>query len=171
MRHLVWSFSTGTALLLAGLAHAQMPGSPAQSAAAPPPPTEYGTPITAEQAKKVAEASITEAGKNNWRMAVAVTEPDGSLVYFEKMDGTQYASGDIAQGKARSAARFRRSTKVFQDALAAGNNYYLSFPGLVPSEGGLPILVGGKIIGAVGASGGSGQQDGMAALAGVNALK
>ena len=128
----------------------------------------YGSSITAEMAKKVAAPALAEARKNNWTMAVAVVDPAGDLVYFEKMDDTQNGSVDVAIAKARSAARFKRPTKAFQDALAAGGEglRILALDGAVPVEGGIPIVVGGKIVGAIGASGGTSQQDGVVAAAG-----
>lgn len=160
----------GSMLALAGMALAQQPApSPAPAAG---PPADYGAPITNEQAKAVAAAAVAEAKKNNWRMAFTIVGPAGELVYFEKMDGTQTASSDISQGKARTAAVYRRPTKVFADQYAAGNTTFLTFPQPpVASEGGVPITVNGKIIGAIGASGGTGQQDGIAAAAGASAAK
>ena len=142
----------------------------ASAQAAPP---MYGNPITADQAKPIAAAAIAEAKKNQWTMAVAVVDPWGELVYFERMDNTQVGSVDIAQAKARSAARFKRPTKAFQDALAAGGEGWriLSLNGAVAVEGGVPLIVGGRIIGAIGASGGTSQQDGMTAAAGAATLK
>jgi len=133
----------------------------------------YGSPITAELAKKVAAPALAEARKNNWMMAVAIVDPNGDLVYFEKMDDTQNGSVDVAIAKARSAARFKRPTKAFQDALAAGGEglRILALDGAVPVEGGVPIVVGGKIVGAIGASGGTSQQDGVVAAAGIAAIK
>jgi glc operon protein GlcG len=145
----------------------------AQQQAAPPAP-EYGLPINAEQAKAAAAATLEEARKNNWRMAVAIVGPEGSLIYFEKMDGTQNASFLLANAKARTSALFRRSSKVFVDQFAAGNVAFMTFPDEArptASEGGLPIIVDGKIIGAIGISGGTGVQNGVAATAGVNAVK
>jgi glc operon protein GlcG len=159
------------AALLAATALAQQQAAP-PTAAAPPPAPDYGPPITNEQAKAVAAAAVAEAKKNNWRMAFAVVGPAGELVYFEKMDGTQLASAEISQGKARTAVMFRRPSKVFADQFAAGNTAFLTFPEKpIASEGGIPITVNGKIIGAIGASGGTGQQDGIAASAGANAAK
>jgi glc operon protein GlcG len=149
---------------IVGSASAQQPAQPA----APPP---YGNPITLDQAKKAADAAEAEAKKNSWLMAIAVTSPSGDLVYFRKLDGTQYASIQIAQHKARAAATFRRPTKVFQDGLAAGNTFLLTLDGVIASEGGVPIIVEGRIIGAIGVSGGTGQQDGVVATAGINAIK
>ena len=146
------ALSIGSALALGGTALAQQP---VPSPAVPGPPADYGTPITNEQAKAVAAAALAEAKKNNWRMAFAIVGPAGELVYFEKMDGTQLASGEIAQGKARTAVLFRRPSKVFADQYAAGNRAFTTFPEKpVASEGGVPIIVNGKVIGAIGASGG-----------------
>jgi len=136
-------------------------------------PNMYGTTITADQAKSVAAAAVAEARKNQWTMAVAIVDTAGELVYFEKMDNTQVGSIDVAIGKARSSARFKRPTKAFQDALAAGGEGWriMTLEGAVAVEGGLPLIVGGKIIGAIGASGGSAPQDGMTAAAGAGTLK
>jgi glc operon protein GlcG len=133
----------------------------------------YGTPIGIEAAKKVAAAAIAEAQKNKFTMAIAIVDPAGVLVYYEKMDNTQNGSANIALDKARSAALFKRPTKVFQDALAAGGEglRLLSLQGAVPIDGGLPILMGGRIVGAIGASGGTSAQDGQVAKAGVDSVK
>ena len=136
-------------------------------------PMSYGPSITAETAKTLAAPAIAEAKKNNWAMAVAVVDPSGDLVYFEKMNDTQAGSTVIAVDKARSAARYKRETKAFQDALAAGGVglRILALNGAVPVEGGIPLVVNGKIVGAIGASGGTSEQDGQVARAGANALK
>ena len=136
-------------------------------------PMSYGPSITAETAKTLAAPAIAEAKKNNWAMAVAVVDPSGDLVYFEKMNDTQAGSTVVAVDKARSAARFKRETKAFQDALAAGGVglRILALNGAVPVEGGIPLVVNGKIVGAIGASGGTSEQDGQVARAGANALK
>ncbi len=133
----------------------------------------YGVAINADAAKKIAAAAIAEAKKNNWAMAIAVVDPAGYLVYFERMPETQLGSVDVALDKAKSAALFRRPTKAFQDAVAGGGAglRLLGLKGAVPVEGGIPIIVGGKIIGAVGASGGNSDQDGMTAQAGAAAMK
>lgn len=133
----------------------------------------YGVSINADAAKKLAAAAIAEAKKNNWAMAVAVVDTAGYLVYFERMPDTQLGSVQIAQDKAKSAALFRRPTKVFQDALAGGGAglRMLGLNGAVPVEGGIPIVVGGKVIGAIGASGGTSDEDGRTAAAGANAMK
>jgi glc operon protein GlcG len=162
----------GAGLWLGAGAHAQQPAQ--QPAPAPAPPPEYGLPLTNAQARDAAAAALAEAKTNNWRMAVAVVGPDGELLYFERMDGTQNASAALAQRKARTSALFRRPTKVFVDQFAAGNTAFMSFPDEarpIASEGGIPIVLNGKLVGAIGASGGTGAQDGVAAMAGANAVK
>jgi glc operon protein GlcG len=136
-------------------------------------PVPYGPSINLETAKRAAAAAVAEVRKNNWAMAVAVTDTAGELVYFEKVDGTQAASITIAVEKAKSAARFKRPTKVFQDALGTGGAElrYLGLPGVLPAEGGVPIMANGAIIGAIGVSGGTGAQDNQCATAGVAAIK
>jgi glc operon protein GlcG len=136
-------------------------------------PNMYGTSITADQAKTVAAAAVAEARKNQWTMAIAIVDTAGDLVLFEKMDNTQVGSINVAIEKARASARFKRPTKAFQDALAAGGEGWriLSLDGAVAVEGGLPLIAAGKIVGAIGASGGSSQQDGVTAAAGAATLK
>jgi uncharacterized protein GlcG (DUF336 family) len=137
------------------------------------PPPAYGMPIGLESARKAATAAVAEARKNSWMMAVAVVDPAGNLVYFEKMDGTQTGSVNVAIEKARSAALFKRPTKAFQDVVASGGIglRILGLPGAVPVDGGLPLVSEGKIIGAIGLSGGTSEQDGICAQAGVNTIK
>ena len=136
-------------------------------------PNPYGMSVGSEAAKKAASAALAEARKNNWTMAAAIVDTSGDLVYFEKLDGTQAASVNIAVDKARSAARFKRPTKALQDVLAAGGEglRMLALQGAVPVEGGLPLLVDGKIVGAIGVSGGTSQQDGQCAKAGADLSK
>lgn len=140
---------------------------------AAPQTMSYGPNISIETAKKIAVPAIAEARKNNWNMAIAIVDTAGDLVYFEKMDDTQIGSVQVAQSKARSAARFKRPTKAFQDALAAGGEglRILALDGAIPVEGGIPLVAGGKIVGAIGASGGTSQQDGVVAQAGASVLK
>ncbi len=130
----------------------------------------YGPPIGVETARKAAAAAIAEAKKNGWRVAAAVVDPAGDLVYFERMDNTQVGSVRVAQEKARSSAQFKRPTKAFEDAIAGGRTVVLGLPGALPLEGGLPLLADDKIIGAVGVSGATSQQDGVCAKAGADAL-
>jgi uncharacterized protein GlcG (DUF336 family) len=136
-------------------------------------PNPYGAPISLENAKKVAAAAVAEASKNHWTMAVAVTDIGGDLVYFEKMDGTQTGSVNVALGKARTAALFKRPSKVFQDIVAGGGAglRILGLEGAVPIEGGVPLVMDGKIVGAIGLSGGTSDQDGQCARAGADAVK
>ena len=145
----------------------------AQQKFAAPPQIPYGLSINIESAKKAAAGAIAEARKNNWLMAVAIVDTGGYLVYFEKMDGTQTGSVDVSIEKARSAALFRRPTKVFQDGVAAGGEgiRLLRLTGAVPIDGGYPIIVDGKLIGGIGISGGAGEQDGQVAKAGAQAVK
>src|SRR5580693_742580 len=135
--------------------------------------SSYGPSITLDVAKTAAAAAIAEARENTWDMAIAIVDTAGFLVYFEKMDNTQTGSVAVSQAKARSAALFKRPTKAFQDALAAGGDglRVLGLEGVVPIEGGAPLVVGGKIAGAIGVSGGTSAQDGQCAQAGVAALK
>ena len=140
----------------------------AQTPFAAPPQVPYGLSVSTESAKNAAAAAIAEARKNNWKMAIAIVATGGYLVYFEKMQDTQTGSVDLAIEKARTAALFRRPTKVFQDGVAAGGEgiRLLRLTGAIPIDGGVPIIVDGKLIGAVGVSGGSGDQDGQVAKAG-----
>jgi len=132
----------------------------------------YGPPVTLETAKKAAAAALAEAVKNHWFMAVAIVDPGGNLVFYEKMDDTQLGSAKVAINKARSAALYKRPTKLLQDSLASGGAglRVLALEGAVPVEGGLPIIVDGKIIGAIGLSGDLSEHDGQCAKAGLDAL-
>ena len=133
----------------------------------------YGAPITLENAKKAAAPALAEARTQGWTMAVAIVDPGGTLVYYEKMDDTQMGSARVAIAKARSAALFKRPTKEFQDTLAAGADglRVLRIEGAVPVEGGVPLVIDGKITGAIGLSGGTSAQDGQCARAGADALR
>jgi glc operon protein GlcG len=145
----------------------------AQAPFAPPPLVSYGLSISTDSAKIAAAAAIAEAQKNNWKQAIAIVDTGGYLVYFEKMQDTQTGSVDLAIEKARTAALFRRPTKVFEDGVAAGGEglRLLRLTGAIPIDGGVPIIVDGKLVGAVGVSGGTGAQDGQVAKAGANAVK
>ena len=136
-------------------------------------PNPYGAPISLENAKKAVAAAVAEARKINMLEVAAITDAAGDLVYFERMDGTQSGSVNLAIAKARSAALFKRPTKVWEDVVAAGGGglRLLRLEGIVPSEGGIPLVVDGKIVGAIGLSGGTAQQDGQCAKAGADAVK
>jgi uncharacterized protein GlcG (DUF336 family) len=144
----------------------------AQKTFGAPPLIPYGVSITTDNAKVAAAAAIAEAQKDNWRMAIAVVDTGGHLVYFEKMQDTQTGSVDLAIEKARTAALFRRPTKVFEDGVAGGGEglRLLRLTGAIPIDGGAPVVVDGKLVGAVGVSGGSGAQDGQVATAGAKAV-
>jgi uncharacterized protein GlcG (DUF336 family) len=134
---------------------------------------QYGPNITLEQARKAGAAAEAEARKNSWPVCVAVVDTAGNLVYYQRLDNTQTASVLICQDKAVSAAIFRRPTKSFADRLAGGGEGVgvLALRAAVASEGGVPIYVDGKIVGAIGASGVTAEQDGRIAKAGADALK
>src|ERR1700674_4649618 len=136
-------------------------------------PNPYGAPVSLENAKKAAAAAIAEAEKNKWSVAVAIVDPNGTLVYYEKLDNTQIGSAKVAVEKARSSALFKRPTKTFEDQLAAGGDGLrtLGLEGAVPLEGGIPIVMDGKIVGAIGVSGAKSPQDVQCAQAGADTLK
>jgi glc operon protein GlcG len=136
-------------------------------------PNPYGLSVTLDAAKKIALPALAEARKNSWTMAVAIVDASGDLVYFERMDNTQLGSVDMAIAKARSAARFKRPTKAFQDQLAAGGDGLrtLGLIGAVPVEGGVPLVMDGKVVGAIGVSGGTSAQDAQCAKAAVDLAK
>ena len=133
----------------------------------------YGTPISLEQAKKVIAAAEAEAQKNNWFVAITVVDTGGYVVATHRLDNTQLGSITFAEDKARTAVLFRRPSKAFEDALAGGGIGWrvLSLRGATPYEGGVPIFIDGKLIGAVGVSGMLPQQDGQVANAAASALK
>ena len=126
--------------------------------------------LTLEVIKQIVAAAEKEAANNKWNMFIAIVDDGGNLVYLERMDEAQLGSGEVAPQKARSALMFKRPTKVFEDALVGGRQAILKLPGALPLEGGIPLMADGKFIGAIGVSGGTSQQDGVVAQAGVNAL-
>lgn len=136
-------------------------------------PNPYGLPISLENARKAAAPALAEAVKNNWNVAVAIVDPAGNLIYYEKMDNTQLGSANVAIDKARTAALFKRPSKAFQDALAAGGDSVriLRLQGVVPVEGGIPLVADGKIVGAIGVSGATSAQDAQCAKAGADTVK
>jgi len=167
----------GAALLMSSGAFAQVPADPNNPNEAVPDAmtlTPYGETINIETAKKAAAAAIAEAVKRNWNgLCVAIVGPSGDLVYFEKQDNCQFASVTISQHKARTAARYRRPTLVFERLLGKGSffAYLPTLDDVIASRGGNPLMVGGKVIGAIGVSGGTGSQDDVVSQAGAAALK
>ena len=127
----------------------------------------YGPDINSDVAKKIAAGAVAESKKNGWRMAIAIVDNHGMLVYYERMDDTQTGSVQIALDKAKAAAMFRRPTKAFEDGIAKGRVALLGLTGATPIEGGLPIMTGGKVIGGIGVSGANADQDAAAAVAGL----
>jgi len=171
MRRLTLIAVACAAALSSSLAFAQQPAAPA---APPPAPPAYGPPVTLEQAKKAVAVAVTEAKKNaGYTFVFAVVDPAGNLVYFERMDSAPTSSVDIAVGKAWTAATFKRPSKAFFDAMESGHSFFGQLhPRVTASAGGLPLMVDGKIVGAIGVSGGAnGLMDLGAAQAGADALK
>jgi uncharacterized protein GlcG (DUF336 family) len=166
---LVSLFLTSTASKAADPKPAAPTAAPATSSYAIP----IGPAISLDAAKKAAAAAAAEARKNNWHMAIAVVDPAGTLVYYEKMDVTQLGSARVAIEKARSAALFKRPTKAFQDALAAGGVglRILGLEGAVPIDGGIPLMSEGKLAGAIGVSGDLSEHDSQCATAAAATLK
>lgn len=153
-------------------AHAQQPqtSTPATQPA-PPPAPPFGMPITYEQAVTAAEAAMAKARAIGVPNAVAIVEPSGDLVYFSKMTGAPYSAIELAQQKAIAAARYRRPTKAFYDGIENGYPFFLTFPRVAGAPGGIPLVVDGKLIGAIGVSGGNGEQDVQVAGAATEVLK
>jgi glc operon protein GlcG len=176
---------TLAACAVAALGSSALAQAPAPAPAAPPAqPSAGGTPdampfdipygvsIGLERAKQVMAAAEAEAKKRNWKMNIAVVDTNGELVQFERMEGAQIASGSVSIGKARTAARFRRESRVFYNAFETGHGYIATLdPTLVASPGGFPLVEGGKLIGAVGCSGGTGDQDAATCKAGADLMK
>jgi glc operon protein GlcG len=127
----------------------------------------YGAPISLDRAEAAIAAAVAEAKKHHWKLNVAVVDSGANLVAFQRMDGAQLASIAVSEHKARVAASFRRETKVFEDGIQLKQNYYtLSLDGMIASRGGIPLVEGGKLVGAIGCSGGTGSQDEVACKAG-----
>jgi glc operon protein GlcG len=169
---IITAFALAAGMLAAGAATAQQAGAPAAPAAPTAPPDlnavpdkmpfilPFGTPISADKAQAVLAAASAEATKRGWPEVFAVVDTHGDLVALTRMDGAQLASIAIAQHKARTAARYRRPTRAFEDAVQKfGFNYILTLDDVIASRGGVPLVEDGKIIGAVGCSGGTGSQD------------
>jgi glc operon protein GlcG len=163
-----WALAACSVVVLGAPASAQTPPAatpPAQPSAGGTPDAmpfdiPYGVSIGLDRAKQVMAAAEAEAKRRNWKMNIAVVDTNGELVHFSRMEGAQIASGPISVGKARTAARFRRESRAFYNVYETGHAYPSTLdPGLVASPGGFPLVDGGKLIGAVGCSGGTGDQD------------
>ena len=170
----------GAVLLASSASDAQQSPAPAASGSNPldvvpdkmPFDVPYGAPITLERATVAINAAIAEARKHDWKLNVAVVDSGGNLVAFERMDGAQLASVQICEHKARAAVTFRRETKVWENAIQTnGFNYVLTLDGVIASRGGIPLVEGGRIVGGIGCSGGTGSQDELTCKAGVAALQ
>jgi glc operon protein GlcG len=176
MRHYVSIASAlSIALLVGGQSVAQQPPPNPPSGGTPdaiPFDVPYGMPISAEKAKQILSAAEAEAKKRNWKMNIAVVDPNGDLINFLRVDGAQIASVQISQGKARTAARYRRPTQVFYNAYETGHPYVSTLDRtLIASPGGFPLVEGGKVIGAIGCSGGTGDQDAAICKVGADMIK
>jgi len=143
------------------------------TALAQQPPAPYGAPMSLDAAKKAMTAAEAEATTNKWPVAIAILDTTGSLVMLQKLDNTQTGSVEIAIGKARTALDFRRPSKAFQDVIAGGGAglRLLSAHNVLALEGGVPVIVDGKVVGAVGVSGVTSEQDAQVAMAGAAAVK
>ena len=126
--------------------------------------------LTLAAAKEIAAAAETEAARNSWRVVIAITDDGGNLIYLQRMDDTQFGSVDVAITKARAAVAFKRPTKAFADLVADNQSQYLSLPGTIALEGGVPLVINGAIVGSIGVSGVKSHQDGQIARAGAELL-
>jgi glc operon protein GlcG len=168
-RHILTIALVGAALLAAGASRAQTAAAPNPLDAVPdkmPFDVPYGAPILLERAQAVLAAAVAEAKNHDWKLNFAVVDSGGNLVAFARMDGGQLASIAISEHKARTAATFRRESKVFESGIQSGLVYQVTLDGVIGSRGGIPLVEGGKLIGAIGASGGTGSQDEVCAKAG-----
>jgi uncharacterized protein GlcG (DUF336 family) len=168
-------FAFAAAILAVALgAAAQQPQQPNPMDAVPdkmPNDIPYGTPITLDRAQAAIAAALAESNKRGWKLNVAVVDSGANLVAFARMDGAQLGSIAIAEHKARASAKFRRETKAFEAGIQAGNNYLLTLDDVIGSRGGIMIMDSGRIVGAIGCSGGTGSQDEVVCRAGAEAVK
>lgn len=165
----------GAALFTVGPTAAQQTPPPNPLDAVPdkiPFDVPYGAPISLERAESAIAAAVAEAKKRDWKLNVAVVDSGGNLVAFQRMDGAQLASIQISEHKARSAAIFRRETKAFENGIQQSNfNYLITLDGVIASRGGIPLLENGRLVGAIGCSGGTGSQDEVACKVGAATVK
>jgi glc operon protein GlcG len=165
--------ATGICTSISGEAQTPAPANPLDTVPDSMPfDVPYGAPISLDRAESVIAAAVSEAKKHHWKLNVAVVDSGTNLVAFQRMDGAQLASIAISEHKARTAVSFRRETHVFEDAIQLKQNYYtLTLDGVIASRGGIPLIEGGKIIGAIGCSGGTGSQDEVVCKAGAATIK
>jgi len=161
----------GAALLVAGGSYAQQPNPMDNVPDKMPNDIPYGAPISLERADAALAAAVAESKRRDWKLNCAVVDSGANLVSFKRMDGAQLGSIQIAEHKARAAAKYRRETKAFENGVQGGALYLLTLDDVIASRGGVPIMEGGKIIGAIGCSGGTGSQDEVVSKAGVAAVK
>ena len=169
------SLLVGAVALIGAKVHAQTPAAPPAAGGTAdgiPFDIPYGTPVSLETARKLVAAVEAEALKHRWKFVITVVDPNGDLVHLARMDGAQVASVGVSQGKARTAARYRRETRLFYNAFETGHPYIGTLdPTLVASPGGFPLVENGKLIGAIGCSGGTGDQDAAACKVGADMIK
>jgi glc operon protein GlcG len=171
-KHVLIVVSVAAAMFIAGGSYAQQPNPLDTVPEKMPFDVPYGTSISLERADAVLAAALAEAKKRDWKLVCAVVDSGANLVSFKRMDGAQIASISIAEHKARTAAKFRRETKVFESGITLTNfNYLITIDDVIASRGGIPLVEGGKLIGAIGCSGGTGSQDEVVAKAGVAIIK
>ena len=175
MRRVVTSLIVCAAAFIGAEVQAQAPAAPPAAGGTAdgiPFDIPYGTPVTLDTAKKLIAAVEAEAAKHRWKMNIAVVDANGDLVHFSRMEGAQLASIGISQGKARTSARYRRESRAFYNQFETGHTYVATLdPTLVASPGGIPLIESGKLIGAIGCSGGTGDQDAAACKAGADLVK
>jgi uncharacterized protein GlcG (DUF336 family) len=159
------------AVLAAGTAFAQAPNPLDNIPEKQPFDVPYGAPISLERADAVLSAAVAESKRRDWKLTCAVVDSGGNMITIKRMDGAPISSVDIGSHKARAAVQFRRETKAFEAGVQNGLNYLLTLDGVIASRGGIPLVDGGRLIGAIGCSGGTGSQDEVVAKAGVAALK
>ena len=175
MRRVVTSLIVCAAAFIGAEVQAQAPAAPPAAGGTAdgiPFDIPYGTPVTLDTEKKLIAAVEAEAAKHRWKMNIAVIDTNGDLVHFSRMEGAQLASIGISQGKARTSARYRRESRAFYNQFETGHTYVATLdPTLVASPGGIPLIESGKLIGAIGCSGGTGDQDAAACKAGADLVK
>ena len=161
----------GTTLLIAGGSRAQQTNPLDAVPDKMPFDVAYGAPISLDRADAVLAAAVAESKKRDWKLVCAVVDSGANLVSFKRMDGAQLASISVAEHKARTAAKFRRETKAFEGGIQGGFQYLATLDDVIASRGGIPLVEGGKVIGAIGCSGGTGSQDEVVAKAGAAVIK